>query len=235
MQKYVLSAPYRKIAYELNIAYDESKREKITNNTLREFESTLETFYETHGLKVSNPHHITMQKQMTEEQVEELADIVDTFTQKALEERDFYFGDIIADLSPEELQAIKDKQQREYLESGEITETNMSEFIRDLDIPWDEFNVDKYKQIKDKYGVETVQQFVDWTDEMERYRSSAFLQEVLTSDQIAELYSYAQSGDVKVSRRSMHAMIRAQYNKNGYTGTDLYNVIIDKIKAKKGK
>ena len=229
VQKYKMTKPYRQVAYSLNKLYDEVKQSGLTNNTIKLYEQTLENYYTKRGIKVKNPHHISIQKQHTDpEAVQELADITMAFADMAVEDRNFALSDIISKIPREDLQTIFDMQQ-----DAELRDDFFS--IDGEEMPWNEFDVDKYNKIKQKYGVESVQQFVDWTDEMERYRSNAFLSEVLTSDQIAELWAYAQSGEIKVSRRSLHMMIRANYKATGKTGLDLYNIVMQRIKTKKGE
>ena len=229
--KYKMAKEYRDVARELNKAYDEVKQSGLTNNTIKLYERTLEQFYEKHGRKVKNMHHISTQMQSLDpEVIQELADITMTFADMALEDRDFYLSDIIRKIDPRDLQVIYDKQQ-EAIFFNEDTDYDLFDI---LGVTWNELDLDKFNQIKEEYGVETIQDFVNWTDEMERYRSSSFLSEVLTSDQIAELWAYAQSGDIKVNRRTLHMMIRANYNATGKTGLDLYNIIRQKIDLKKG-
>ena len=229
--KYKMAKEYRDVARELNKAYDEVKQSGLTNNTIKLYERTLEQFYEKHGRKVKNTHHISTQMQSLDpEVIQELADITMTFADMALEDRDFYLSDIIRKIDPRDLQVIYDKQQ-ESIFFNEDTDYDLFDI---LGVTWNELDLDKFNQVKEDYGVETIQDFVNWTDEMERYRSSAFLSEVLTSDQIAELWAYAQSGDIKVNRRSLHMMIRANYKATGKTGLDLYNIIRQKIDLKKG-
>ena len=234
-QMFTLSKPYRKTAYEINKAYDEVKQAGITNNTIKLFENTLENFYKKHNKKVANEHHVSMQAQMDESSIKELAAILMSFVDKALNEHNFYLSDIKKSVDPKVWQDIMDKQQEDlwdnlWYEDNYDADVTVDE---EVDIPWNEFNVDIYNKIQDKYGIEDVQQFIDWTDEMERYRTNAFLSQVLSSHQIAELFVYAQAGDNKVNRRSLHATIRAQYNKTGYIGQDLYNAVVQRIKTKK--
>lgn len=234
-QMFTLSKPYRKIAYEMNKAYDEVKQAGITNNTIKLFENTLENFYKKHNKKVANEHHVSMQAHMDESSIKELAAILMSFVDKALNEHNFYLSDIKKSVEPKVWQDIMDKQQEDlwdnlWYEDNYDTDVTVDE---EVDVPWNEFNVDIYNKIQDKYGVEDVQQFIDWTDEMERYRTNAFLSQVLSSHQIAELFAYAQAGENKVNRRSLHATIRAQYNKTGYIGQDLYNAVVQRIKTKK--
>ena len=245
VQKYKMAKPYRQVAYQLNKAYDEVKNSGLTNNTIKLYERTLEQFYQRHGIKVKNPRHISIQKTSNDPAIiQELADITMTFADMALEQRDFYLSDIISKINPQDLQTIYDKQQLQMMESffdrddvsmfDLLADENMEQSAIDDIIPWNEFDIDKFNKIKKEYGVESVQEFVDWTDEMERYRSNAFLSEVLSSDQIGELWAYAQSGDIKVNRRSFHMLVRANYNATGMTGKNLYNVIRQKIDKKKG-
>lgn len=235
VERFTLSKTYRAMAWELNKGYDEVKQNKIANNTIKLFENTLENFYERNNLKVANKHHISLQKQMNKEQAEELAEIVDAFVEKAINDRSFFSDDILSKLTPEEQRILFDKQQDEIYDEFFEDDYEADFLYEEVNIPWDEFNVDKYEQIKEKYGVDDIQQFINWTDEMERYRANAFLSEVLSSDQIAELFAYAQSGDNKISRRALHMMIRTNYNKTGKTNYDLYNIVVNRIKAKKAK
>ena len=229
VQKYKMNKAYRQLAYALNKAYDEVKQSGLTNNTIKLYEQTLENYYNKKGRTPKNKHHISIQMQFTNaDDVQELADITAAFADIAVEDRSFTLSDIIGKIDPEDLQTIFDMQQ-----DAELRDDFFS--IDGESMPWNEFDVDKFAKIKEKYGVNSVQQFVDWTDEMERYRSNAFLSEVLTSDQMAELWAYAQSGEVKVNRRSLHMMIRANYNATGKTGLDLYNIVMQRIKAKKGE
>ena len=72
VERFVLSKPYRAMAWELNLAYDEVKKEGHYSNSIKLFEQTLENFYNKYNRKPANKHHISMQLQMTEEQINEL-------------------------------------------------------------------------------------------------------------------------------------------------------------------
>lgn len=226
--RYVLSKAYRQVAWQLNKAYDEVRNEGFTSNNIRLFEQTLEGFYEKYNLKVANKHHISMQKQMPKEAVEELGKIALHFAEVATEDRSFFLSDITKGLSEKDIQMIRDKQQQAILEDGEMD-------FEGVKMPWDKFDVDKYNKIQDMYGVNTIQGFIDWTDEMERFRSSAFLQSVLTSDQIADIFSYS----IDAGQRNPYANLdfdaiskmayREYKNNGGITGESLRKAINARI------
>lgn len=228
VERYVLSKAYRQVAWQLNKAYDEVRNAGFYSNNTKLFEQTLEGFYKKWGKKVSNMHHISMQAQMPKEAIEELADITIRFADIAVEDRNFYIDDLTKGMSPEDRRAIEQKQQ-EAIVNGE-DEIDMD----GIKMPWDKFDVDKYKQIQDLYGVKTVQEFINWTDEMERFRSSAFLQSVLNSDQIADIFAHSYDAQKKnplanLDFDTISKMVYREYRKNGITGDKLRTAIYERI------
>lgn len=229
-KKFVLSGSYRKIAYELNKAYDEMKSMKIDTNAIRLFEKTLEDFYSRYNLKVSNVHHISMQKQMTREQAEELASITDMFTDIALNQGGFYFSDIEKALTKEELQMIQDAIADDDFENIDLGGDKAEESgEREEQQKYKTFGYDVYEKIKDKYGLESVQQYFDWLDGMTRFKHNALFLDIMSSDQFGEVLAYSQENDINYF--DLSNMIVNQYNKMGVSGYELYNAIIDKIKG----
>ena len=230
---YVLSSAYRKLAYQLNKAYDEVRDAMNYSNNIKLFEQTLEAFYEKHNLKVRNPHHISMQKQMPAEAVEELAKITLRFADIAVEDRSFILEDLTKGLSKEDIAIIQQKQQEAIIEEKEEME------IGDVKFPWDKFDVDKYNQIQDMYGVKSVQDFINWTDEMERFRQEKFLLSVLSSDQIADIFVYAMDQQKNLSKDGSKADLdfkaiskmayRVHMQNGGIKGDKLRNAIYDRI------
>ena len=237
-ERFVLSKNYRKVAYALNKAYDETTNAKITSNTIRQFENTLETFYEKYGLRVKNPHHISMQKEMTKAQAEELASITMAFADKAVEEHNFVLSDIMQRFNPKDRQRLMDWQQMNIIDGVEaeydVDVDNLDDMAA-LEVDWETFDYEKFEYIQDKYGVEDIQQFIDWTDQMERYRNNAFLSEILSSDQIADLFAYRQQGKTSISEKQFVDKIRYQYNKYGYTGEELHAKVQSMISKQKNR
>lgn len=155
------------------------------------------------------------------EAVDELSKITLQFADVATVDRQFFLEDLTKGLSPDDLQRILDQQQENAYDNIETNE--------DDTIPWETFDIDKFKQIQEMYGVDSVQEFIDWTDEMERYRTSSFLQTVLSSDQIADIFAYAGNKDSKKTYDKIAKMITNQYNRYGYVGDELRQAVIKRI------
>lgn len=231
---YRLSKPYRQIAWQLNKAYDEVRASKFYSNNIKLFEQTLEGFYDKYNLKVRNPHHISMQKQMPEEAAEELAKIALRFADIAVEDRAFFLDDISKGLTKEDKELIQQKQQEAIVNDKEEIE------VGGIKMPWDKFDVDKFEKVQDKYGVDTVQDFINWTDDMERFRMDSFLTSVLNSDQIADVFSYAIDAQHKNPKANLDfdAISKMAYreykNNGGIVGDTLRSAIYARISRAKG-
>ena len=63
-----------------------------------------------------------------------------------------------------------------------------------------------------------------FTDKMKNASDNALLKEVLSSSQIAELYTIA--SDININEYAVNGMIYQQYQKYGQTGDTLYNTIL---------
>ena len=234
-ERYTLSRPYRQLAYQLNKAFDEMQQYRIDTNATRTYAHMLEQFYEKHDLKVSNPHHITMQKEMTREQTQELGELVDMFANMAIESDMFLVEDIQKKVSPEEWQALQDKvSDIDYASiNGEPTEIDpmFKGYDRQMSGKWEKFEWDKYEKIKDMYHLGGVQDYLNWLDDMQNLKTNSLLAEILSSDQYAEIISHPASQ--QYSNEYINNRIIQEYSKHGATGKDLYRTIIRQIK--KGK
>lgn len=228
MQKYTLSREYRRLAYQLNKAYDEMKQMRITTNATRTFSHMLEEFYNKHDLKVANPHHITMQKQMSYEQTQELGELVDMFANMAIESDMFLLEDIQKKIPPEEWQALQDRVADMHYSGEDAGELNVEALIPNK---WEKFEWDKYEKIKEMYNLGGVQDYINFLDDMDAMRSNKLLVEILSSDQYAEIIAHPASKDY--STEYINNRIVQEYSKHGATGKDLYKTIIRQIK--KGK
>lgn len=233
-KKFVLSKPYRQVAYQLNKAYDEMKSMKIDTNAIRLYEKTLEQFYERNNLKVANVHHITMQKQMSLEQAQELADITNMFTDIALNQGGFYFSDIEKALTKEELQMINDALADDDYDNIDLGGENVEESEeRQQKKKYKTFGFDAYEKIKEKYGLKDVQQYFDWLEGMVRFKKNALFLDILSSDQFGEILAYSQDVGARFSDdghyNTLADVIIEEYNATGATGDRLYNAIINRI------
>ena len=232
-KRYTLSRPYRQLAYQLNKAYDEMQQYRIDTNATRTYAHMLEQFYEKHDLKVANPHHITMQKEMSYEQTQELGELVDMFANMAIESDMFLLEDIQKKVSPEDWQALQDK-----VSDADYSNIKSKPTASDVDYvssdimnqvaKWQVFEWDKYEKIKDMYHLGGVQDYLNWIDDMQNLKTNSLLAEILSSDQYAEIISHPASQ--KYSNEYINNKIIQEYSKHGATGKDLYRTIIRQIK-----
>lgn len=85
-----------------------------------------------------------------------------------------------------------------------------------------------YEEVADRYRIDyhvnSFEDYVNFTDKMKNASDNALLKEVLSSSQIAELYTIA--SDININEYGVNAMIYQQYQKNGQTGDTLYNTIL---------
>ena len=245
-KRYTLSRPYRQLAYQLNKAYDEMQQYRINTNATRTYAHMLEQFYEKHDLKVANPHHITLQKEMSYEQTQELGELVDMFANMAIESDMFLVEDIQKKVSPEDWQALQNKVAKYdwdaietqisnqkfgvSLETGGDVDYASTEVMNQVS-KWEVFEWDKYEKIKEMYHLGGVQDYINFLDDMDAMRTNNLLMEILSSDQYAEIISHPASRDY--SAEYINNKIIQEYSKHGTVGKDLYKTIIRQIK--KGK
>lgn len=216
--KYVLSKSYREMAEELNKAYDEMSEHRISTNATRLFEQTLESFYKRNDINVKDVHRISTRKQMTEEQAEELGDIVDMFVDIALNDGGFYYSEFEKAMSPEDLEMLHDFIADEDYENIE-TDTKEQK--------WEKFEYDTYQKLKDKYGFANVQEYANWLDNIVRMKKNPFIREILSSDQMGEIIAIMQNDN---EYTDIIGIIREEYfNSKGATGEPLYDAVIKRV------
>lgn len=207
VEKYVLSKAYRKLGWAINNALNEFTRMGVSTNQTRLLEDTLKNFYERNNLKVSNPERITLQKYMTKDQVEELADIVSAFAEQ-----------------PEKLVFA------EY----EKKVNNIAQVIADAQADEThpgEFRIDDYLHHREQYNYNNYQDYINFIDGMERQRDDALLSEIISSDQLAELETIGRQNGYTI--KDMEDKIIEEYNNSGVTHNALYKKILNVINKKK--
>lgn len=149
--------------------------------------------------------------------VKEVREDLELFYDKYdIETNDDYFATNL-DLSPEqeaEYERIMDK-------FGNMAGSNVNEMKRIYEEHKDEYEVD--------YGVQSFEDFVNFTDSMKNYQSDALLRDVISSEQIAELYSKGTS--MGFNADTMNKIILDEYNHHGLTYNDLYNKVLGIMNA----
>jgi hypothetical protein len=139
----------------------------------------------------------------------------------------------------EELEMFYDKYNIDapsdyFVTNLDLTESQEEEYERIMDSFGDKAgsNINEMRKVYEEnadryqvdYHVNSFEDFVKFTDKMKNASDNALLKEVLSSSQIAELYTIA--SDINMNEYAVNSMIYQQYQKYGQTGDTLYNTIL---------
>lgn len=131
---------------------------------------------------------------------------------------DFFAANL--DLTPEQ-----EKEYEEIMDAfGDMAGSNINEMKR----AWEE-RKDEYEEM---YNVETFEDFINFTDQMKLYENDAVMRSVISSSQIAELYSVS-SEKAGFSPAKADKVIQTIYDVSGNTLSynTLYNEVLRAIKS----
>lgn len=88
-----------------------------------------------------------------------------------------------------------------------------------------------FNTLKKRYDfINDEQSFINFTDNMNRYKNDRMLSAILSSEQIANLYGYGY--DKGFSESEIDEILIDTYNKVGFTGLTLYEKTLKKMKVK---
>ena len=183
----------------LNNLMDEWDDKGVTSNNLNLFRDKLEDFYERNDLKVKNTDRFSWQKGMTEDQAEELYNLA------------YQMGtDPYSDMS-----TYEDLLDEDFSDLG--TQTT-----------YDSINLDAFQKISEQYSdINTFQDYVNFIDRMNNFKSNALLSSILDSNQVAELYALGSWQNL--TDEDVNNIIAFEYSMSGKTGDKLYNTILEAI------
>lgn len=183
----------------LNNLMDEWDDKGVTSNNLNLFRDKLEDFYKRNNLKVKNTDRFSWQKGMTEDQAEELYNLA------------YQMGtDPYSDMS-----TYEDLLDDDFSDLG--TQTT-----------YDSINLDAFQKISEQYSnINTFQDYVDFIDRMNNFKSNALLSSILDSNQVAELYALGSWQNL--TDEDVNNIIAFEYSMSGKTGDKLYNTILEAI------
>lgn len=131
---------------------------------------------------------------------------------------DFFASNL--DLTPEQ-----EKEYEEIMDAfGDMAGSNINEMKR----AWEE-RKDEYEEM---YNVESFEDFINFTDQMKLYENDAVMRSVISSSQIAELYSVS-SEKAGFSPAKADKVIQTIYDVSGNTLSynTLYNEVLRAIKS----
>lgn len=88
-----------------------------------------------------------------------------------------------------------------------------------------------YNTLKNKYDfINDEQSFINFTDNMNRFKNDRMLSAILSSEQIANLYGYGI--DKGFTESQIDDILLDTYNQVGFTGLTLYEKTLKKMKVK---
>lgn len=90
-----------------------------------------------------------------------------------------------------------------------------------------EYYEDFYRKNKKKFGFESMDDVAEFFEEQNAYKNDALLREIISSDQIAELYREGKTNNL--SKEDIDNMIAMEYTLTGVTFDKLYERILDSI------
>ena len=87
-----------------------------------------------------------------------------------------------------------------------------------------------FNTLKDKYNfINDEQSFIDFTDNMNRFKNDRMLSAILSSEQIANLYGYGI--DTGFTEEQIDEKLLETYHQKGFTGLTLYEKTLKKMKV----
>lgn len=108
------------------------------------------------------------------------------------------------------------------------TRQNENESIRQK---FNEKSKKTFDTLKNKYNfVNDEQSFINFTDNMNRFKNDRMLSAILSSEQIANLYGYGI--DKGFTESQIDDILLDTYNKVGFTGLTLYEKTLKKMRVK---
>jgi len=108
------------------------------------------------------------------------------------------------------------------------TRQNENECIRQK---FNEKSKKTFDTLKDKYNfINDEQSFINFTDNMNRFKNDRMLSAILSSEQIANLYGYGI--DKGFTESQIDDILLKTYNQVGFTGLTLYEKTLKKMKVK---
>ena len=90
-----------------------------------------------------------------------------------------------------------------------------------------DLNMDMVEKLHNQFGLTTEQDFIDFFDEMDRFRNTSVLSQILDSDEEVDLVAYGKEMDLDITE--IHELILNEYQRTGRTHTDLYNTVFDAL------
>ena len=195
-KKYRSSKTFMKRIEAANKRLGHFGKKNLTSNDVKLFQNMIKGFNLRYGIKTDKPEEISKTAWYTKEQQRELRSIINAIYN-----------------NPKTSYQYWRSKQNEMLTSGldpsELGESNL--------------NLDMVEKLHDKYGFTEEQEFIDFFDEMERFRNTSVVSKILDSDEERDLVEMGSSLDLDIT--DVYEIILDEYQRTGKTHTDLYNLV----------
>lgn len=192
----------RDLFNQLNEAMNDWDKAGFTSNDLKLFQDKLEDFYSKNNMNVAHNDRFTWQKEITQEQADELFDLAESMAQD-----DYIY-----------LETYQDMLNMDYEDIG--TQST-----------YDKINLEAFSKISEQYpdSVQNLEDYVNFIDRMNNYKNNAMLSSILSSDQVAELYSLGSWQDLTDEQIETIIYTELELTTKGQTGDVLYNAVLEAI------
>ena len=192
----------RDLFNQLNEAMNDWDKAGFTSNDLKLYQDKLEDFYNKNNMNVAHNDRFSWQKDMTQEQADELFDLAESMAQD-----DYVY-----------LETYQDMLNMDYEDIG--TQST-----------YDKINLEAISNISEQYpdSVQNLEDYVNFIDRMNNYKNNAMLSSILSSDQVAELYSLGSWQDLTDEQIETIIYTELELTTKGQTGDVLYNAVLEAI------
>ena len=201
-KKYRSSKTFRQLMRRANKRLTMFGRNNVTSNSVRLYQNLIKSFNKKYGISGDNTFNIN--KWYTKEEQKEIRALIKSIymdPETSLREWKKTY------------RKIKDNKIDEY----HITEDEDKQQL---------INLNFFQKIDEKFGIEDLQDYIEWSDTMNRFKSSDIIGKILDSDQYEDLVSLAD--DTGYSEEfNIDELIIDEYKKTGKTFVSLYNHVFD--------
>lgn len=89
--------------------------------------------------------------------------------------------------------------------------------------------IKSFEALQGTYGIDTYQDFIDFYENMNKWKNDKYLSFIMTSDQVAELIDYADEMGVEDPASFVMESAYFEYSNTGKMGGDLYDFIREEL------
>ena len=197
-KKYKISKTFKKRIEAANKRLGQFGKRNLTSNDVKLFQNMIKGFNLRYGIKTDKPEEISKTAWYTKEQQKELRSIINAIYDNPRTSYQYW-------------RAKQNEMLTSGLDPAELGESNL--------------NLDMVEKLHDKYVFTEEQEFINFFDEMERFRNTSVVAKILDSDEERDLVEMGAALDLDIT--NVYEIILDEYQRTGKTHTDLYNLVFN--------